>query len=234
MPGRGSKLETSVDQYWSKVCGVIFDVNRSFSNWRNNNVSLAQFGRMPDWWSGDPRFKSRVGEFFSLKYLLMRKWTIRWRTTRTTKTQAIPWSLADGRRQKRTCTSSSITSLTFHYYFAQILKILHQFLKNLPLMFLCLNWQKTSEVEESSFSGFFAEVMLSKICWDNHFLKGLNEPSREILHLSILPTNLHFFQSLKKLTPSRKAFSKNNCCLDSSRISRNIDWIEAQKFIIGR
>ena len=38
-----------------------------------------------------------VQEIFSLKFLLMRKWTKRWRT-RTT--QVIPWSLADGRRQK--------------------------------------------------------------------------------------------------------------------------------------
>ena len=41
------------------------------------------------------------GDFFSLKFIFKRKWTKWWRTrtTRTT-TQVIPWSLADGRRQK--------------------------------------------------------------------------------------------------------------------------------------
>ena len=38
------------------------------------------------------------GDFFSLKFLLLRKWT-KWRTRRRT-TKVIPWSLADGRSQK--------------------------------------------------------------------------------------------------------------------------------------
>ena len=40
-------------------------------------------------------------KFFSLKFILKSKWTKWWRiTTRTRTTQVIPWSLADGRRQK--------------------------------------------------------------------------------------------------------------------------------------
>ena len=60
---------------------------------------LSSVGRVPDWWFGGPRFESREGRIFSLKFLLMRKWTKRWRTRtwRTTTTQVIPWSLADGR-----------------------------------------------------------------------------------------------------------------------------------------
>ena len=51
-------------------------------------VDLEVPGSNPSW-----------GEFFSLKFLLMRKWT-KWRTTTTRTTQVIPWSLADGHRQK--------------------------------------------------------------------------------------------------------------------------------------
>ena len=49
----------------------------------------------------DPGLIPSQGEFFSLKFLLKRKWT-KWRTraTRRTTTQVIPWSLAYGRRQK--------------------------------------------------------------------------------------------------------------------------------------
>ena len=80
--------------FWNKY--IIFKHN-------NVNVSIAQLvecqtvdlevpGSNPDW-----------GEFFSLKFLLMRKrtkWRTRTRTTTTTTIQVIPWSLADGRRQK--------------------------------------------------------------------------------------------------------------------------------------
>ena len=59
-------------------------------------VDLEIPGTNPNW-----------GGFFSLKFHLVRKWT-KWRTTRTrtttrTSTQVIPWSLADGRRQKEDC-----------------------------------------------------------------------------------------------------------------------------------
>ena len=58
-------------------------------------------------WIWRTQFNSRSGRFFSLKFLLMRKWTKWWTTTRTRKTtQVIPWSLADGRRQK--CLGSSV------------------------------------------------------------------------------------------------------------------------------
>ena len=52
--------------------------------------------------SEGPQFKSQSRIFFSLKFLLKRKWTKWWTTRRgrtTTTTQVIPWSLADGRRQ---------------------------------------------------------------------------------------------------------------------------------------
>ena len=49
----------------------------------------------------DPGSIPNQGDIFSPKFLLKKKWTKwwRWRRTRTT-THIIPWSLADGRRQK--------------------------------------------------------------------------------------------------------------------------------------
>ena len=49
-----------------------------------------------------PGLNPNLGEFFSLKFLSMRDWT-KWRrtTTWTRTTQVIPWSLANGRRQKQ-------------------------------------------------------------------------------------------------------------------------------------
>ena len=47
----------------------------------------------------DPGLIPRRG-YFSLEFLLMRKWTKWWRTTRTTTTLVNLWSLAYGRRQK--------------------------------------------------------------------------------------------------------------------------------------
>ena len=60
----------------------------------NNNVSLAQLIERQ---TVDQEISSSNpgwGEFFSLKFLLMRKCT-KWRTrTRTTTTQVIPWPMA--------------------------------------------------------------------------------------------------------------------------------------------
>ena len=72
---------------------------------------LSSVGRVPDCGSGGPRFESWLGRIFSLKFLLMRKWT-KWRRTRTrTTTQVIPWFLADGRRHKQTVATTQFWSL---------------------------------------------------------------------------------------------------------------------------
>ena len=63
---------------------------------------------MPDCKSGGPRFEFQLGIIFSLKFLLMRKWTKWWTTT----TQVIPWSLDDGRRQKCSPTQPLFWSWT--------------------------------------------------------------------------------------------------------------------------
>ena len=50
----------------------------------------------------DPDSIPSQGDFFSFKFLSKRKWTKWWtRITRTTTTQVIPWSLANGGRQKK-------------------------------------------------------------------------------------------------------------------------------------
>ena len=62
--------KTSVDQYWSKVCGVIFEI---IFKHLNNNVSLAQLVECQTVDLEVPGSNPVWGEFFSLKFLLMRK-----------------------------------------------------------------------------------------------------------------------------------------------------------------
>ena len=65
-----------------------------------NHVSLAQLVECQTADVEVPSLNHGSGEFFSLKFFLVRKWTKRWRTRTRTTAQVIPWSLGDGRRQK--------------------------------------------------------------------------------------------------------------------------------------
>ena len=87
---------------WGNKCwpiplqGLRRDIEINFKTF-NTYGSVAQW--MSAWlWICRTLVQFTVREIFSLKFLLKRKWTKRWRT-RTT--HVIPWSLANGRRQKQ-------------------------------------------------------------------------------------------------------------------------------------
>ena len=52
--------KTSVDQYWSKVCGVVFETLFEIDNF----ATIAQLIRVLVWGARGPRFDSQEGRFF--------------------------------------------------------------------------------------------------------------------------------------------------------------------------
>ena len=76
---------SSVDQYWSEVCGNI----SKFSSFQCNKISVAQ---LVEHLLADEKVHGsifRQGDIFLLKFLLMRKSAKWWRTTRTTTTTQV-------------------------------------------------------------------------------------------------------------------------------------------------
>ena len=94
----GGKIETGTNNSNNKcrpklVQGLPQDI---VINFHLNNI----YGFVAQWiksWRTPVWFTDRE-KIFSLEFLLKRKWTKWWTTRRTT--QVIPWSLADGHRQK--------------------------------------------------------------------------------------------------------------------------------------
>ena len=83
--------------WFLKFLGKIKKIPKYLNQWRYSSVD-----RVLGWGARRPRFHSPGREkFFSLKFIFKRKWTKWWTRTRTRRTQVIPWSLDDGRRQKQ-------------------------------------------------------------------------------------------------------------------------------------
>ena len=62
------RVVTSVDQYWSKVCGRVFDILKL-----DKYMAVAQWIKCSAGELKDPGLIPSQGEFFSLKFLLKRK-----------------------------------------------------------------------------------------------------------------------------------------------------------------
>ena len=165
-------MTTSVDQYWSKVSGEIYkSILTVIILWLCCSVDKCLAVNLVD-----PGSIPNQGDIFSLKFLLKMKWTKWWRRTRArtrTTTHIIPWSLADGRRQKYWLRKTifgfrKLTSDPLFLILSNIIVIFFSHIIYPPnVLYFSLHWLSNRKVQKNSswnikepFQVFFPKKLL--------------------------------------------------------------------------
>ena len=148
-------MTTSVDQYWSKVSGKIYkSILTVIILWLCCSVDKCLAVNLVD-----PGSIPNQGDIFSLKFLLKKKWTKWWRRTRArtrTTTHIIPWSLADGRRQKYWLRKTifgfrKLTSDPLFLILSNIIVIFFSHIIYPPnVLYFSLHWLSNRKVQKNS------------------------------------------------------------------------------------